>query len=209
MKQVALAKGKAIYNTSLGATRAKINVMTDNTAQTCVVTVHAMKAYRGSKGITPLIFNLATRRWVVNLTLRPIFFFKTFHPYLLTFPRISNMTPKSRSRVASSCCYVARPCIQTPQLPPQAPDSFPVIQWTIHKAVATLWLRKISVTSHIEDSNTSSIWQNIALYGRALKLRRLKNITLHTRTGIVVSLLSCPWARHVMAYDGRRRLSMR
>jgi hypothetical protein len=31
-----------------------------------LVPVHAMKAYKGSRGIAPLIFNLGARRWVVN-----------------------------------------------------------------------------------------------------------------------------------------------
>ena len=36
------------------------------------VPVHAMKVCKGSRGITPLIFNIGTRRtWVVNFTLRP------------------------------------------------------------------------------------------------------------------------------------------
>ena len=34
--------------------------------------INAMKAYRGSRGTTPLILNFGTRwRWVANLTLRP------------------------------------------------------------------------------------------------------------------------------------------
>jgi len=37
-----------------------------------VVLIQAMKSYRGSRGITPLIPNLGDRlRWVVNVTLRP------------------------------------------------------------------------------------------------------------------------------------------
>jgi len=34
--------------------------------------MHAMKAYKGSRGITPLILNLGSRcRSVVNVTIRP------------------------------------------------------------------------------------------------------------------------------------------
>ena len=37
-----------------------------------VVSVHTMKAHRGSRSITPLILNLGTRRrWLFNITLRP------------------------------------------------------------------------------------------------------------------------------------------
>ena len=36
--------------------------------------VHAMKEYRGSRGITPLILDIGTRwRWVVNFTFLPIY----------------------------------------------------------------------------------------------------------------------------------------
>jgi len=38
-----------------------------------VVPVHAMKIYRRSRGIAPLILNLGTRlRWVVNFTPQPL-----------------------------------------------------------------------------------------------------------------------------------------
>jgi hypothetical protein len=38
------------------------------------VPVHAVKAYRGTRGIAPLILNLGTRwRWVVNFTPRPLY----------------------------------------------------------------------------------------------------------------------------------------
>jgi hypothetical protein len=37
------------------------------------VPVHAMKAYRGSSGIAPLVLNLGTRYRVVNLTLWPLY----------------------------------------------------------------------------------------------------------------------------------------
>jgi len=40
-----------------------------------VVSVHAIKAYRGSRGVLPLILNLGTKwRWVVIFTLRAIYF---------------------------------------------------------------------------------------------------------------------------------------
>jgi hypothetical protein len=45
----------------------------------CKICLHAMKAYRRSRGIAPLILKLvATCRWVVNITPRPLHIRKEF-----------------------------------------------------------------------------------------------------------------------------------